>query len=92
MIATEETTAAWSPPSLPVIASRRRHWLLLLVAQWRAQHIATGEVKDNANFQLSWGRNAVESKMKGRGLDAEMGLNGGDFGVEITAKKGGFGR
>ncbi|GJR23255.1 hypothetical protein Tco_0971782 [Tanacetum coccineum] len=32
--------------------------------------------------------NAVESKMKGRGLDAEMGLNGGDFGAKIAAKNG----
>nr|GEU29619.1 component of cytosolic 80S ribosome and 60S large subunit [Tanacetum cinerariifolium] len=33
-----------------------------------------------------------ESEMKGRCLDAEMGLNGGDFGAEIMAQKSGFGR
>ncbi|GJR65128.1 component of cytosolic 80S ribosome and 60S large subunit [Tanacetum coccineum] len=33
-----------------------------------------------------------ESEMKGRCLDAEMGLNRGDFGAEIAAQKGGFGR
>ncbi|GKG21557.1 hypothetical protein Tco_0384152, partial [Tanacetum coccineum] len=33
-----------------------------------------------------------ESEMKGRCLDAEMGLNGGDFSAEIAAQKGGFDR
>ncbi|GJV25832.1 hypothetical protein Tco_1378527 [Tanacetum coccineum] len=33
-----------------------------------------------------------ESEMKRRCLDAEIRLNGGDFGAEIAAQKGGFGR